>query len=136
ICRFLNPLGNFMGLNGTVLLAYLIGIPANEIVLPAILMLTVLVEGIGGVGAGAGVLFEADDPIVYKILTNAGWTSLTAVCLMLFSLCHNPCSTTLFTIYKETGSWRWTLLAAMLPLIFGFVLCSFVALIGRTFFGF
>jgi ferrous iron transport protein B len=76
-------------------------------------------------------MFETDDESVRAILTAGGWTTLTAVCLMLFSLCHNPCSTTLYTIYQETRSWKWTTLSAALPLAFGFVLCSLVAAIWR-----
>jgi ferrous iron transport protein B len=120
-----------MGLTGVVLLAYIVAIPANEIVVPTILMLTVLVTGAAG-GAGTGVMFETDDQSLRAILTAGGWSTLTAVCLMLFSLCHNPCSTTLYTIYKETRSWKWTSLAALLPLLIGFALCASVAAIWRA----
>jgi ferrous iron transport protein B len=124
------PLAWMMGLTGVILLAYIVAIPANEIVVPTILMLTVLVTG-QAAGAGAGVMFETDDASVRAILTAGGWTTLTAVCLMLFSLCHNPCSTTIYTIYKETGSAKWTTVAALLPLIIGVLLCSLVAFIWR-----
>ena len=120
-----------MGLTGVILLAYIVAIPANEIVVPTILMLTVLVTGAAG-GAGAGVMFEADDDTVRAILTAGGWTTLTAVCLMLFSLCHNPCSTTLYTIYQETRSVKWTAVSALLPLLIGFVLCAIVAAVWRA----
>jgi ferrous iron transport protein B len=125
-----DPLAWTMGLTGVVLLAYIVAIPANEIVVPTILMLTVLLTGAQG-GAGAGVMFEADAESVRAILTAGGWTPLTAVCLMLFSLCHNPCSTTLYTIHRETRSWKWTTLAAVLPLAIGFILCAAVAAIWR-----
>ena len=128
--HYAEPLAWTMGLTGVVLLAYVVAIPANEIVVPTILMLTVLVTGAAG-GAGAGVMFETDDDSVRAILSAGGWTTLTAVCLMLFSLCHNPCSTTLYTIYRETRSWKWTALAAALPLAVGFILCSAVATIWR-----
>jgi ferrous iron transport protein B len=95
-------------------------------------MITVLVTGAAG-GHGAGVMFEADDQAVRSILTAGGWTTLTAVCLMLFSLCHNPCSTTLYTIYRETRSATWTALSAILPLVMGFILCALVAGIWRLF---
>ncbi|MCU0753230.1 MAG: hypothetical protein MUC40_09465 [Akkermansiaceae bacterium] len=121
--RAAEPLAWTMGLTGVILLAYVVAIPANEIVIPAILMLTVLVTGSAG-GAGAGVMFEADEATVHAMLTAGGWTTLTAVCLMLFSLCHNPCSTTLYTIYRETRSWKWTAVSALLPLVMGFALCA------------
>ncbi len=105
VMGFFNPFGFFIGLNGVILLAYIIAIPANEIVIPVILMLTVLGAKIVGVGEGAGVMFELDDASTYVAVFKAGgWTLLTAVNLMLFSLVHNPCSTTIYTIYKETGS--------------------------------
>jgi ferrous iron transport protein B len=118
---WLNPLGLLIGLNGIILLAYVVAIPANEIVIPTILMLTVLVTGMSGVGEGTGVMFELDSTAAtMEILRAGGWTLLTAVNLMLFSLIHNPCSTTLYTIYAESGSRRWTAAAALLPLVIGF----------------
>jgi ferrous iron transport protein B len=129
---FLNPLGLLIGLNGIILVAYIVAIPANEIVVPTILMLTVLVAGVSGVGEGAGVMFELDsESAVRSLLVAGGWTLLTAVNLMLFSLVHNPCSTTLYTMYKETGSRKWTALAALLPLGLGFIITFFVAQIWR-----
>lgn len=125
-----DPLAWTMGLTGVILLAYIVAIPANEIVVPTILMLTVLVTGASG-GGGAGVMFEADNETVRAILTAGGWTTLTAVCLMLFSLCHNPCSTTLYTIYQETRSAKWTAVSALLPLVMGIALCAVVAAIWR-----
>ena len=98
-----DPVALFIGLNGVIILAYVIAIPANEIVIPTILMLTVLNANLAGIGQGAGVMFELDDYNAYKeIFTAGGWTLLTAINLMLFSLVHNPCSTTIYTIYKET----------------------------------
>lgn len=129
----LDPLAWVMGLTGVILVAYIVAIPANEIVVPTILMLTVLLMGSPMADApGAGVMFETDDHILHGMLTGAGWTTLTAICLMLFSLLHNPCSTTLYTIYKETGSWRWTALSAALPLVLGFLACTAVAFIWRS----
>ena len=126
--RWSNPLGVLLGLNGVILLAYLVAIPANEIVIPTILMLTVLTLGIAGAGEGAGVMFELSSPAdVGVLLAAGGWTLLTGVCLMLFSLLHNPCSTTLYTIYKETGSVKWTTVSALVPLGVGFVVCFLVA---------
>jgi ferrous iron transport protein B len=132
----LDPVGWMIGLNGVILLAYLVAIPANEIVIPTVLMLTVLVTGIGGHGQEAGVLFDLESRAdLLQLLTAGGWTMLTGVNLMLFSLAHNPCSTTLYTIYKETGSLKWTAAAALLPLAIGLMLTFFVAQGWRLLFG-
>lgn len=131
---WLNPVGLLLGLNGVILVAYILAIPANEIVIPTVLMLTVLTTGVTGVGeAGTGVMFEAQGEPLRALLQAGGWTTLTAVCLMLFSLCHNPCSTTLYTIYKETGSVKWTLLSAMIPNAIGVALCASMAWIAGAF---
>ena len=127
----LNPFAVLIGLNGVILLAYVIAIPANEIVIPSILMLTVLLTGQSGAWAEQGVMFETGTEGVTQILKAGGWTALTGVCLMLFSLCHNPCSTTLYTIYKETGSFKWTALSALMPTAIGVILCATVAFIWR-----
>ena len=135
LINFLNPLGILIGLNGVILLAYVVAIPANEIVIPTVLMLTVLMTGVNA-GAGAGVMFNAQSNSDYMTLfTAGGWTLLTAVNLMLFSLIHNPCSTTIYTIYKETGDKKWTAVAALLPLAMGFIVTFFVAQIWRLFAG-
>jgi ferrous iron transport protein B len=132
LIRFLEPFGLLFGLNGVILLAYIVAIPANEIIIPTVLMLTVLVTGAPGVGQGAGVMFELEsEGAIKNLLTAGGWTTLTGINLMLFSLLHNPCSTTLYTIYKETGSARWTTVAALLPLAIGFVVCFLVATLWR-----
>ena len=132
IINFLDPFGILIGLNGVILLAYIVAIPANEIVIPSVLMLTVLVSGIGGVGEGAGVMFELEsEAATYAILLAGGWTLLTAINMMLFSLVHNPCSTVIYTMYKESGSKKWTTVAALLPLGLGFVLTFFIAQIWR-----
>jgi len=128
---WLNPFGLLLGLNGVILLAYVVAIPANEIVIPTVLMLTVLTGGLAG-GAGAGVMFELDSATATAdVLRAGGWTLLTGVNLMLFSLLHNPCSTTIYTIYKETGSAKWTTVSALLPLGMGFVVCFLVAQVWR-----
>jgi ferrous iron transport protein B len=132
LINFLNPVGILIGLNGVILVAYIVAIPANEIVIPTILMLTVLVTGVTGVGEGAGVMFELDSNAQTMALFQAGgWTLLTAVNLMLFSLIHNPCSTTIYTIYKETGSKKWTWVAALLPVVMGFTVTFLVAQVWR-----
>lgn len=130
---WLEPFAWALGLNGIILLAYIVAIPANEIVIPTVLMLTVLSTGVSGVGEqGAGVMFEVEGRSLTQILQAGGWTLLTAICLMLFSLCHNPCSTTLYTIWKETGSFKWTTIAGIMPLAIGFILCAATALVWRT----
>ena len=101
----MDPAGRFFGLDGAILSGFLLGLPANEIVLPLTLM------GYGAVGDLGPALLAA------------GWTKTTALCFMVFSLLHFPCSTTLLTIKKETGSWGWTLLAAVLPTVFGLLFC-------------
>ncbi|PKL82805.1 MAG: iron transporter FeoB, partial [Ignavibacteriae bacterium HGW-Ignavibacteriae-3] len=126
-----DPFAFVLGLNGVIILAYVIAIPANEIVIPTILMLTVLTVKMAG-GAGAGVMFELDSVNeTAQILEAGGWTVLTGINLMLFSLLHNPCSTTIFTIYKETKSWKWTMISTLLPVAMGIVVCFFVAQIWR-----
>ena len=127
----LDPFGMFIGLNGVIILAYIVAIPANEIVIPTILMLTTLTIGNTALGAGAGVMFEGSDSEIANLLHAGGWTTLTAVNLMLFSLLHNPCSTTIYTIYKETNSRKWTFVATILPVIYGLIICFTVAQIWR-----
>ncbi len=125
--NFTDPFAMIVGLNGIILLAYIVAIPANEIVIPTILMLTVTHFGLHNVGGGVGVMFEADSlDLTRQILEAGGWTVLTAINLMLFSLLHNPCSTTLYTIYKETGSWKWTVISALLPIAMGFTVTFLV----------
>ncbi|MEE9450180.1 MAG: nucleoside recognition domain-containing protein [Ignavibacteriaceae bacterium] len=122
------PIALLFGLNGIIFLAYIISIPANEIVIPSILMLTVMNLGLLGVGEGAGVMFELDSAAATAdILVTGGWTLLTGINLMLFSLLHNPCSTTIYTIYKETKSIKWTVISTILPVIIGLIVCFFVA---------
>jgi len=129
-----NPIAFIFGLNGVIFLAYIIAIPANEIVIPTILMLTVTNLGLQGVGAGSGVMFELESVSdVGAILRAGGWTLLTGINLMLFSLLHNPCSTTIFTIYKETKSWKWTLVSTFLPIAMGLTITFFVTQLWRLF---
>jgi ferrous iron transport protein B len=127
-----NPFAFILGLNGVIFLAYIIAIPANEIVIPTVLMLTVANLGLAGVGAGTGVMFELESAAdTAAILQAGGWTLLTGINLMMFSLLHNPCSTTIYTIYKETKSIKWTLISTFLPIIMGLVVTFFVAQIWR-----
>jgi len=121
-----DPFALFFGLNGVILLAYIIAIPANEIVIPTILMLTVLSSGLTDMGSGSGVMFELDSAKgTAEILQAGGWTLLTGLNLMLFSLLHNPCSTTIYTIYKETNSVKWTLVSTFLPIVLGLIVTFF-----------
>jgi ferrous iron transport protein B len=132
LINFLNPFGLLLGLNGVILVAYIMAIPANEIVIPTVLMLTVLVSGISGVGEGTGVMFELEsDADTMALLRAGGWTLLTGINLMLFSLIHNPCSTTIYTIYKETGSKKWTAIASLVPVAMGFAVTFVVAQVWR-----
>ena len=136
VIRLLDPVGLLVGLNGVILLAYVLAIPANEIVIPTVLMLTVLAGRVAGVGGGAGVMFELGSAgEVGVLLRTAGWTALTGVNLMLFSLLHNPCSTTIYTIYQETRSAKWTAVATLMPLVMGFTVCFLVAQLWRLLLG-
>lgn len=107
ICAgFLDPFAQLMGLDGIILLAFVLALPANEIVLPIILM---------GYLASGQMVDTASLSALRELLVSNGWTVLTAVNVMLFSLLHFPCATTLWTIKKESGSWSWTLLAFLIP---------------------
>jgi ferrous iron transport protein B len=121
--NFLNPLGYAIGLDGVILLAYIIAIPANEIVVPTMLM----------VYLGTGMMTELDsmNDLRTLLVDKNGWTLLTAVNLMLFSLLHNPCATTILTIYKETLSKKWATIGALLPLGLAFLTTFLVAFIWR-----
>lgn len=114
---FLDPFARLMGLDGVILIAFILGFPANEIVVPIIIMAYL----------AQGSILELESLAEMKALFVAnGWTSITAICTMLFSLMHWPCSTTLLTIKKETGSWKWTMLAAVLPTGIGILACMLV----------
>ena len=119
---FLDPFARWFGLDGVILMAFILGWPANEIVLPVMLMAYL----------SAGSLVEFDSlAALGRLLTQQGWTWLTAVCAMLFSLFHWPCSTTCLTVYKETGSVKWTALAVALPTALGLGLCFVVTAAAR-----
>ncbi|MBQ8599872.1 MAG: ferrous iron transport protein B [Clostridia bacterium] len=118
IAAFLDPFGKLLGMDGAILIAFVLGFPANEIVLPIILMIYLS----RGTLSEAGSLLE-----IREILVANGWTSVTALCTMLFSLFHWPCSTTLLTVRKETGSWGWTAAAALLPTLLGMAVCFIIA---------
>lgn len=120
IANFLNPFAKLMGLDGYILTAFILGIPANEIVLPIILMC--YLKG--------GTLVNIEDTIqIGQILIQNGWTMLTAMNVMLFTILHFPCATTLLTIKKETGSWKWTAISFAIPTVYGIVLCMLTNLV-------
>lgn len=116
--ELLDPIGNFIGLDGVILLAFILGFPANEIVIPLMLMIYM--------SSGTLTDYSSLDSL-REILVSNGWTPVTAICTIIFMLCHFPCSTTMLTIKKETGSLKWTALAFMLPLVTGAVLCFAVS---------
>ena len=108
VVQFLDPFGQLLGLDGFILMAFILGLPANEIVLPILLM--------GYLSTGS--LTEVDSMVdLKKIFLDHGWTWLTALNMMLFSLLHYPCGTTLINIYKETKSAKWTFLAFLIPTV-------------------
>lgn len=124
IAAFLNPFANIIGLDGFILMAFILGLPANEIVLP-ILMMCYL-------STGSMIEFDSIDSL-REILLNNGWTYLTALNTMLFSLLHWPCATTLLTIKKETGSLKWTALAALIPTGIAISVCFITSTIFKFF---
>lgn len=116
---FLDPFAQLFGLDGVILFAFILGFPANEIVIPLIIMSYM----------ASGHLTNLSDLSMLKtLLVDNGWTFLTALCTILFSLIHFPCSTTCLTIHKETGSWKWTFLAMILPTVIGLGVCFVVHL--------
>ncbi|MBL4701916.1 MAG: ferrous iron transporter B [Phycisphaeraceae bacterium] len=133
LVHLLNPLGWLMGLSGVILLAYIIAIPANEIVVPTIIMLIVLLSGTHGLELETGKMVETGTENLAKLLFAQGWTLQTCVCFLLFVLLHNPCGTTIWTIWKETHSLKWTALATLLPVAMGITICIIVANIWRLF---
>ncbi len=123
ICAdFLDPFARFIGLDGVILLAFILGFPANEIVVPIMLMAYL----------STGKIVEYENlSVLRQLLTDNGWTVITAVCTVIFMLCHFPCSTTCLTIKKETGSLKWTAAAALLPTAAGVILCAVTANVMR-----
>ncbi len=117
--------GRAIGLDGVILLAYVIAIPANEIVVPTMVMVYM--------GAGMMTEMESLSDLRTLLVDQQGWTMLTAVNLMLFSLLHNPCATTILTIYKETLSAKWATLGALMPLAVAFLVCFLTAAAVRLF---
>ena len=122
IAAALDPIGELLGMDGTIILAFILSLPANEIFLPVMIM-------IYRSGASLEPLGSLDG--VRDILISQGWTTTTAVCVMLFLLFHWPCATTLWTIKKEGGGWRWALLGAIIPTLVGAFLCLITATLSR-----
>lgn len=118
--NFLDPLAKIMGLDGVILMAFILGLPANEIVIPIAIMAYL---------KGTSLMEIADLNTLKQLLLDNGWTINTAVSTILFTIFHWPCSTTLLTIKKETGSFKWTFLSFLIPTLIGFLMCSFVTLI-------
>ena len=115
--NFLDSFGKFIGLDGVIVLAFILGFPANEIVIPIMIMGYM----------SLGMITDMNDLNLLKdLFINNGWTYVTAICVMLFSIFHFPCLTTLFTIKKETGKWSWTFLSFIIPLVIGTMLCFLV----------
>lgn len=116
--NFLDPFANLFGLDGVILMAFILGFPANEIVFPIIIMSYL----------ATGHIIEMDNlNSLHSLLVNNGWTWVTAICTMLFSLIHFPCGTTCLTIKKETGSIKWTLASILIPTLTGLCICFIVA---------
>jgi ferrous iron transport protein B len=122
--EFLDPFAKLMGIDGIILIAFILGFPANEIVVPIMLM-AYLSEG--------SLLQINDISVLKQVLVDNGWTIKTAVSVVLFSLMHWPCSTTLITIKKETGSIKWTLLSVLIPTIIGICVCMLFNAIASIF---
>ena len=124
VANFFDPFARLMGLDGYILTAFILGLPANEIVLPIILMCYMQ----------AGSLVDMSNiHSIFEILSNNGWTIVTAINVMLFSLLHFPCATTLLTIKKETKSWKWCFVSFILPTVIGIIMCMIVNLIFNIF---
>ncbi|NMC79441.1 MAG: ferrous iron transporter B, partial [Chloroflexi bacterium] len=123
IANFLNPFGVLLGLDGVILLAYIIAIPANEIVVPTMMMVYM--------GVGAMTDIPELGALRTLLIDGHGWTLLTAINLMLFSLLHNPCATTIMTIYKETKSYKWAILSVVITLGLAFLVTFTTASVAR-----
>ena len=120
---FLDPFARFMGLDGVILIAFILGLPANEIVVPIIIMAYM----------SEGTIAEMGMAQMRDLFVANGWTFVTAACVILFSLLHSPCATTLMTVKKETGSVKWTLVTALLPTLIGMIACIIFANVARLF---
>lgn len=120
----LDPLGRFFGMDGVILGAFILGLPASETVIP--IMIMAYTSGSTLVGAESTAALK-------ELLLSHGWTWTTAICVLIFTLMHWPCSTTVITIKKETGSLKWTIISILLPTVFGLTLCGLISWIARIF---
>lgn len=119
---FLNPFGEFIGMDGVILVAFILGFPANEIVIPIMIMGYM----------SLGMITDMNDlSLLKELFIDNGWSVVTAICVMIFSLFHFPCLTTILTIKKETGKWKWCFLSFIIPLIIGIILCLFIRILFR-----
>lgn len=115
---FLDPFGRFIGLDGVIVMAFILGFPANETVIPIIIMSYM----------ASGTLMDYSGyPELLRLFSANGWTVTTAVCMMVMTVLHFPCSTTCLTIKKETGSLKWTLTSMLLPTLMGVIICAVIA---------
>ncbi|MFZ5649586.1 MAG: nucleoside recognition domain-containing protein [Bacillota bacterium] len=119
VAGWLNPLGQLLGMDGYILTAFILGLPANEIVLPILIM--------SYLATGSMTTLDSPEALHRLLVVDHGWTWLTIVCVMLFALLHYPCGTTLWTVWRESGSARWTVLAALVPLVTACAVCFIVA---------
>ena len=123
-CAFLDPFAQLLGMDGVILLAFILGFPANEIVVPIMIMAYM----------ASGTLIDMSDLAALKqLLVDHGWTWITAVSTMLFSLMHWPCSTTCLTIKKETQSLKWTVVSVLVPTLMGMTVCFLFTTVARLF---
>ena len=120
--NFLNPFAQLIGLDGYILMAFILGFPANEIVIPIIIMSYMATNSITDI---------SNLTTLKTLLIDNGWTWVTAICVMLFSLMHWPCGTTCLTIKKETKSFKWTLISIIVPTIIGILSCFVVNIVAK-----
>jgi len=124
ITHFINPFAKIFGLDGVILTSFILGLPANEIVIPLMLM--------GYSNLSVMTNYTSIEALKNIFITN-GWTNITCICIIIFSLLHFPCATTLIAIYKETNSKKWVLLSMLIPLSLGLFFCLIINLIGHFF---
>lgn len=121
---FLDPFGRFIGLDGVIVMAFILGFPANETVIPIIIMSYM----------ASGTLMDYSGyPELLRLFSANGWTVTTAVCMMVMTVLHFPCSTTCLTIKKETGSLKWTLTSMLLPTLMGVIICAVITNTAKLF---
>ena len=123
ITDFIDPFGQFIGMDGVMLAAFVLGLPANEIVIPLSVMAYMQL----------GSLSEIAPAQMFELFSANGWTPVTAICVIVFALMHFPCSTSLLTVKKEAGGWKWAALAFAIPTVCGVVICAVIANVARIF---